>query len=494
MKQLLIIILTLTSTTLFAQTANVGIGADSLQKRFMMMVRDSTQKKNLEKELYALLKSEEEEKWILARTMFNRLGNQSTFDSLGIAIAKKYPNGNFVVNRDRFNDLNKILSENDIEKKEVLYKEFLKKYPRAKAQSSQLINYDYLNSGMGKAYGELGNGTKALMYADLLESKIWRAEGMASIAVNLYKGKDTATGVKLFKRCLDIAEDYVSGRNTDGNGGVARNGYFFYVENYVRGMLYKKEYAEALKYANILKGEKAPPLETDNYLFRSLIGLEKNKEALDFAVNTINNGKGTPLMVNALESLYVRVNGSTKGFDQFDASMKKKLAENIREKLLKEIINVPAASFSLKDLSGKQVSLEDYKGKVLVLDFWATWCGPCIRSFPAMQQAVDKYAKDKDVAFLFIDTYEKDLTKYEAEVKKFMAEKGFRFRVLFDDVNPETNKQGVFAKAIGVGAIPAKFVIDGNAMIRFRLTGFTGSNEAAVEELSQMIEMARQAN
>src|SRR5690606_41666590 len=79
----------------------------------------------------------------------------------------------------------------------------------------------------------------------------------------------------------------------------------------------------------------------------------------------------------------------------------------------------PAPGFSLKDLDGKEVSLEDLKGKVVVLDFWATWCAPCIKSFPAMQMAVDKYKEDPEVAFLFINTWERQEDP-AAAVKQFM--------------------------------------------------------------------------
>src|ERR1700754_1863990 len=54
-------------------------------------------------------------------------------------------------------------------------------------------------------------------------------------------------------------------------------------------------------------------------------------------------------------------------------------------------INIPAPDFSLKDLNGKTVSLADYKGKTLVIDFWATWCVPCRESFPAVKMVMDKY-------------------------------------------------------------------------------------------------------
>ncbi len=491
MKWIIPVALILTSGQLLAQTSGNVISNDSLQRKLNAIARDSLRRPELEKELYVLLGTTEEQKWMMARNLFNRINNRKTADSITAAIVQQFPDGRFVQNKNRAEAFNALYKEKEPVKMEQVYHEILKKYPLANVPESERISYDYARSSVGRAYGSAGNAAKALEFANLLESKIWRPEGYAGIAVSLYGAKDTVSGAILFKKSLDIAEGYINGTNKDNNGPIARSGYLFYVENYIRALLHTKQYEEALKYATVLKQSNRELLDKDELVFKALVGLKKDKEAFDLATEAVKLGKATPLMMEKLRSLYVSVNGSTKGFEELNASMTKILADKIRENLLKEIINTPAPSFALRDLSGKEVSLADYKGKVVVLDFWATWCAPCIRSFPAMQMAVDKYSKDRNVAFLFIDTKERDLTKHEAEVKKFMADKGFRFHVAFDNVDEKSKRQDQYANQIGVGGIPAKFVIDGNSNIRFKLTGFSSSNEAAVEELSQMIEMVR---
>lgn len=82
------------------------------------------------------------------------------------------------------------------------------------------------------------------------------------------------------------------------------------------------------------------------------------------------------------------------------------------------------------------VTLSQLKNKVVILDFWATWCSPCKASFPTMQLLVNKYKDDKDIAFLFIDT--KEFTTPQntlTEVSKYIQEKKYSFNVLFDSKN-----------------------------------------------------------
>lgn len=144
-----------------------------------------------------------------------------------------------------------------------------------------------------------------------------------------------------------------------------------------------------------------------------------------------------------------------------------------------------APDFSLVDLAGKNVKLSELKGKVVILDFWATWCGPCIMSFPGMKQAMEKYKDNPKVQFLFVNTYERvEQSQWKTTVNNFVNQRGFNtFPIIFDI-------GGEVAGNYGVNGIPAKFCIDKEGKIKFKSTGYMGSNDLIVQEMTKWIDEA----
>jgi len=95
----------------------------------------------------------------------------------------------------------------------------------------------------------------------------------------------------------------------------------------------------------------------------------------------------------------------------------------------------------------------------LSLIFWATWCGPCIASFPALQKVVTKYQDNPNVQFLFVDSWETGDDKQKGAAD-FIAKNKYTFNVLMDDNNSTIG-------AFGINGIPTKFILDKTGQIQF---------------------------
>ncbi|GLR12032.1 hypothetical protein GCM10007907_08220 [Chitinimonas prasina] len=122
----------------------------------------------------------------------------------------------------------------------------------------------------------------------------------------------------------------------------------------------------------------------------------------------------------------------------------------------------------LPDVQGRQHDLADLRGKVVYLDFWASWCGPCRQSFPWMNQLQQRHAKDGLVVLAVnLDTEAKDAAA-------FLARYPASFSVLYDAT-------GASAKAWGVKAMPSSYLIDRQGAIRSRHIGFRPSSAAELD-------------
>jgi peroxiredoxin len=115
----------------------------------------------------------------------------------------------------------------------------------------------------------------------------------------------------------------------------------------------------------------------------------------------------------------------------------------------------PAAEFTLKDANGTSVKLSDYRGKVVLLNFWATWCGPCTLEIPWFIQFEQQY-KDKGFAVLGVSMDEEGW----AAVKPYVSEHKMNYRVLLGN-------DSVSQLYGGVESLPTTFMIDREGNVAF---------------------------
>lgn len=121
--------------------------------------------------------------------------------------------------------------------------------------------------------------------------------------------------------------------------------------------------------------------------------------------------------------------------------------------------------FKLKDLDGKTVALSDFRGKVVFIDFFATWCPPCRQSIPAVESLYNKYKDNPNVVFLGINVGED-----EQKVKDFVKESGITYKVLLGDKNVMASYK--------IRSIPSFFVIDARGNISNKHVGYMPGLEA----------------
>ncbi len=129
-----------------------------------------------------------------------------------------------------------------------------------------------------------------------------------------------------------------------------------------------------------------------------------------------------------------------------------------------------APDFKLASLSGEEIRLSDFRGKPVVLNFWASWCGPCREESPILGSAAKKY--EQDIEFLGVAVNDS-----EDKVKTFSRRSGMDYPIGLDN--------GSIADAYRVNGIPATFFIDGNGQIADTWVGAISEEEltSRIEEL-----------
>lgn len=175
--------------------------------------------------------------------------------------------------------------------------------------------------------------------------------------------------------------------------------------------------------------------------------------------------KSNTIKQDILQALFFRISSTNPDSEKINSIIKNhssnpdliKKAETRTESIKNLLAGKPAPKFTFADVNGKETSLDQLNGKLVYIDVWATWCGPCIQEIPALKQLESDY-RDKNVAFLSISIdSEKDYSKWV----KMLKEKELQGIQLFAKGEVKEN----FTKSYGIDAIPRFILIDQNGNI-----------------------------
>jgi len=433
-------------------------------------------------------KKASEEDLYLAWQLANALRNREQAGEINDRMLERYPDGK-ASKQAKFSAFNNAQTPEEMEK---IYLSLLEI-----ADEDNQNTMDYYANRVAGAYG-IENRAKFDKFLNRISTNAAKARLLNSIAWPMTgesidgEAKDLETAEELSAKSLSLVKEamddpkgkpsYLTAKEYKDN---MKRTYGMYADTYALIQYKLGNYEKALDYQSQYVNSGYSSAEA-NELYCVYLEKVKGKEAaIQRAAEFIESGDATENLKERFVGMLASMSAE-EAAGQTLAILENQARKKSKEKMREDMIDEEAPQFTLKNLKGEDVSLADLKGKTVILDFWATWCGPCIASFPGMQTAVNKYQDDPSVEFLFVDTWENGENEEEKfeKVSKFIEKKEYNFHVIMDTADK-------VVAAYGIRGIPTKFVIGPDGRIKFRKIG-GGAAGKLIDELYSMIELVQE--
>lgn len=437
-----------------------------------------------------------EKSYLLVENLYRiQMKNTAKADSMERVILEKYPRGErarFIANRNATQNMTVASLEG-----------FLAEFPLAEWQRQpEQANQEFLyyNTYRSLITGLMAEGMydRACDYAGrmyfkaLNETYRWNIEGQLKNPTLDFTPHYPVADAYIRQMIAKVGDGTMQGYDGVSSDRLAQMQLNARLSAHIRLLDRLGRYGEAIGFLQYVSPEErySDPDLNEAYV-NALEHTGTQKELKEFLEAAYRANAVTPGMLAKLEQAYVATNGSTEGYDAYLGSLKpSEELEEIRRQMLGHIIDVPYAAFSLENPDLNMVNSADWGDRVVILDFWGTWCYPCIKAFPGMQMAVDKYRDDPAVGFYFIST--DDTVE---SVERFIGRNNYTFNWLYDLETGRNDKPGAvyryFRELLDVSGVPCKVAVRGGR-VRYVSIGYGGSPSRLADELSVLIEILKE--
>lgn len=377
---------------------------------------------------------------------------------------------------------------------ETLAKKILTDHKLNTADNSETI--DMVNGTLAMVFIRNGDRDGFERYMEKISNPFNETSFLSMASSELIdSAKDIDFAEGLARRTIDLYENFKND-STQRPVGFAKEDWqrfmdfakYPYYDTYAKALFANGKFDSALIYQRLsfhAAPEEAIPGAMERYA-KILEQVNQPDTAVSFLMKVAGKGRLNRSMAAQLHRLYQQTGSGDEALQRFIDSLKISIHASMVEELREKMDSTKAPNFSLRDLTNRRVRLSDFKGKIVVLDLWATWCIPCINSFPAMQKQVEKYP---DIVFLFIAVEEKGKDP-KSRVKSFMEKNPYTFQVLMDEPIGNTERYQVINSYKPTG-IPAKYFIDKAGILRFQSQGFD-TDEELINEMDAMFSILKQ--